>query len=169
MPDIRAIQSELRASKIDGWLFCDHHRRDPIANIILKLGGNGLASRRWFYFIPSKGEPRKLVHRIEAGMLDCLDGRKYVYSGWEELQKTLPKLLSGSKIIAMQYSPNNNIPYIGLVDAGTVELVRKLKKKVVSSADLVQQFEASWSAEQLATHLDAGRIVDRIREGAFEQ
>ena len=167
MPDIKAIQSELRASKIDGWLFYDHHRRDPIANIILKLGGNGLASRRWFYFIPSKGEPRKLVHRIEAGMLDSLDGRKYVYSGWEEVHKTLPKLLSGSKTIAMQYSPENNIPYIGLVDAGTVELVRKLKKKVVSSANLVQKFEASWSNEQLESHLDAGKIIDRMRQDAF--
>jgi Xaa-Pro aminopeptidase len=167
MVDVKAIQSELRASKIDGWLFYDHHRRDPIANIILKLGGNGLASRRWFYFIPSKGEPRKLVHRIEAGMLDSLDGRKYVYSGWEELHKTLPKLLSGSKTIAMQYSPENNIPYIGLVDAGTVELVRKLKKKVVSSANLVQKFEATWSDAQLESHLDAGEIIDRVRQDAF--
>src|ERR1700722_11939127 len=167
MVDVKAIQAELRATKIDGWLFYDHHRRDPIANIILKLGGNGLASRRWFYFIPSKGEPRKLVHRIEAGMLDSLDGRKYVYSGWEELHKTLPKLLSGSKTIAMQYSPENNIPYIGLVDAGTVELVRKLKKKVVSSANLVQKFEATWSNAQLESHLDAGKIIDRVRQDAF--
>jgi Xaa-Pro dipeptidase len=167
MPDIKAIQSELRASKIDGWLFCDHHRRDPIAISILKLGGNGLASRRWFYFVPAKGEPRKLVHKIEAGMLDSLNGTKNVYSGWEELHKMLPRLLSGSKTIAMQYSPENNIPYIGLVDAGTVELVRKLKKKIVSSANLVQKFEASWSDAQLESHLEAGKIVDRVRETAF--
>jgi Xaa-Pro aminopeptidase len=69
----------------------------------------------------------------------------------------------------MQYSPENNIPYIGLVDAGTVELIRKLKKTVVSSADLVQKFEASWSREQLESHLEAGRIIDRVRQGAFEQ
>jgi Xaa-Pro aminopeptidase len=167
MADIKNIQSELRATKIDGWLFFDHHRRDPIASRILGLGSNGLASRRWFYFIPAKGEPRKLVHRIEQGMLDSLEGRKYVYAGWEELHKTLPKLLTGSKTIAMQYSPENNIPYIGLVDAGTVELIRKLKKKVVSSADLVQKFEARWTVEQLETHLEAGKIVDRVRQDAF--
>src|SRR5271170_1782169 len=169
MPDIKAIQAEMRGSKIDGWLFCDHHHRDPIAANILGLGENGMATRRWFYFIPSRGEPRKLVHRIEQGALDSLAGRKYVYSGWEELHKTLPKLLSGSTKIAMQYSPENNIPYIGLVDAGTVELMRKLKKKVVSSADLVQKFEASWSAEQVASHFEASGIVDRVREGAFDQ
>ncbi|HEX5422475.1 MAG TPA: M24 family metallopeptidase [Candidatus Acidoferrales bacterium] len=169
MADIAAIQAELRANKIDGWLFYDHHRRDPIAANILGLNGHGLATRRWYYFVPAKGEPRKLVHRIEQGSLDAVPGKKLVYSGWEELYKLLPKLLKGSKKIAMQYSPENNIPYIGLVDAGTVELVRKLKKKVVSSADLVQIFEASWSAEQLESHLAAGRIIDRVTRDAFSR
>jgi Xaa-Pro dipeptidase len=169
MPDIKAIQKELKASKMDGWLFYDHHHRDPIAAHILNLDGNGMATRRWFYFIPSRGEPRKLVHRIEQGALDSLEGRRSVYSSWEELHKGLGKLLSGATKIAMQYSPENNIPYIGLVDAGTVELVRKLKKKVVSSADLVQTFEASWTAEQFESHLSAGRIVDRITHQAFRR
>ena len=167
MPDIQAIQAELRASKIDGWLFYDHHRRDPIAGHVLGLSSNGMATRRWFYYIPAKGEPRKLVHRIEQGALDAVPGKKFVYSGWEELHKLLPKLLAGGKKVAMQYSPGNNIPYIGLVDAGTVELVRKLKKKIVSSADLVQKFEASWSPEQLESHLSAGKIIDRITRDAF--
>ncbi|HWW51605.1 MAG TPA: M24 family metallopeptidase [Verrucomicrobiae bacterium] len=169
MPDIKAIQAELRATGIDGWLFYDHHHRDPIAGRVLGLDENGMVTRRWFYFIPSRGEPRKLVHRIESGLLDSLKGRKYVYAGWEELHKTLPKFLSGSKRIAMQYSPENNIPYIGLVDAGTVEFVRKCKKRVVSSADLVQKFEARWSAEQLESHLEAGGRIDRITQGAFQR
>lgn len=169
MPDIKAIQTELRAAKMDGWLFYDHHHRDPIAGHILGLSADGMVTRRWFYFIPSRGEPRKLVHRVEQGMLDALAGRTYLYAGWEELHKGLGKLLSGSKTIAMQYSPENNIPYIGLVDAGTVELVRKLKKKVVSSADLVQKFEASWTAEQLESHIEAGKIVDRICQEAFQR
>jgi Xaa-Pro dipeptidase len=168
MPNVQAIQAELRASRIDGWLFCDHHHRDPIANRVLGLDENGMTTRRWFYFIPSRGEPRKLVHRIELGTLDSLVGRKQVYSGWEELQKGLGKLLSGSKTVAMQYSPENNIPYIGLVDAGTVELVRKLKKKVVTSADLVQKFEAVWTPDQLVSHLEAGKLIDQIRQSAFE-
>src|SRR5271170_7943149 len=168
MPDIKAIQSELRAGKIDGWLFYDHHHRDPIAGRVLGLGSNGLSTRRWFYFIPAKGEPRKLVHRIEQGALDGLAGKKLVYAGWEELHKAIAKLLAGSTKIAMQYSPENNIPYIGLVDAGTIELIRKLKKKVVTSADLVQKFEAVWTPEQLASHLEAGKIVDRITGAAFE-
>src|SRR6202167_2363606 len=154
MPDIQAIQEELRAYKLDGWLFFDHHHRDPIAGNILGLKSDGLVTRRWFYFIPAKGEPRKLVHKIEQGTLDALPGKKLLY---------------GAKTIAMQYSPENNIPYIGLVDAGTIELIRKMKKKVVSSADLVQKFEASWSPEQLESHLHAGRIIDRVTQDAFQR
>jgi Xaa-Pro aminopeptidase len=167
MPDIKAIQAELKAGKIDGWLFYDHHHRDPIAAHVLGLGHDGMATRRWFYFVPSKGEPRKLVHRIERGALDSLAGKRLEYSSWQELHAGLRKLLAGSRTVAMQYSRENNIPYIGLVDAGTVELVRKLKKRVVSSADLVQTFEATWTPEQLKTHLEAGHEIDRIVRGAF--
>ena len=167
MADIQAIQAELRGNKIDGWLFYDHHHRDPIAAHVLGLESEGLSTRRWFYFIPAKGEPRKLVHRIEQGALDAVPGEKLVYAGWEELHKLLGKLLSGKKKVAMQYSPENNIPYVGLVDAGTIELIRKLGKKVVSSADLVQKFEASWSEEQLQSHLATGKIIDRITHDAF--
>jgi Xaa-Pro dipeptidase len=169
MPDIQAIQTELRAYKLDGWLFFDHHHRDSIAGTILGLKSDALVTRRWFYFIPAKGEPRKLVHKIEQGTLASLPGKTFLYAGWEELHKTLPKLLSGAKTIAMQYSPENNIPYIGLVDAGTIELIRKMKKKVVSSADLVQKFEASWTPAQFATHLEAGKLVDRITREAFHR
>jgi len=176
MPDIEAIQAELRASKIDGWLFYDHHHRDPIGARVLRLGGlegsgrlsDGMATRRWFYFIPSRGRPRKLVHRTEPGALDSLAGDARAYASWQELHISLRQLLAGGKKIAMQYSPGNDIPSIGLVDAGTVELVRKLGKKVVSSADLVQKFEATWRPEQLASHVEAGQIVDRIVQGAFD-
>jgi Xaa-Pro aminopeptidase len=166
MADIQSIQLELRDRKLDGWLFFDHHHRDPIAKKILGVG-DGMVTRRWFYFIPAKGEPRKLVHKIEAGVLDSLPGKKLTYAGWEELHKNLAKILTGAKTIAMQYSPDNNIPYIGLVDAGTIELIRKFKKKVVSSADLVQKFEASWSAVQYDGHLEAGRLIDKIVHDAF--
>lgn len=168
MTDIQAIQKELRASRIDGWLFYDILHRDPIAYSVLGLD-RALAKRRWFYLIPAKGTPRKLVHRIEAGMLDALAGKKDVYSSRGELEEGLGELLRGQRVVAMQYSPNNNNPYVGLVDAGTIELVRSKRVKVVSSADLVQKFEARWTAAQLASHLKAGRAIDRVVARAFER
>jgi Xaa-Pro aminopeptidase len=168
MPDINAIQDELRKSKTDGWLFYDFHHRDPIAYRVLGITA-GMVTRRWFYLIPAKGEPRKLVHRIEPAALDALPGEKILYAGRTELSKGLAKLLGKSKTVAMQYSPNNAIPYISLVDAGTVELIRSHGCKVVTSAELVQRFEARWTADQLQTHLQAGRIIDGIMQQAFGQ
>jgi Xaa-Pro aminopeptidase len=167
MPDIDSIQQELRAARIDGWLFYDFHRRDPIAYRVLGLPEGGMATRRWFYLIPSRGTPRKLVHRIESAALDSLPGEKLVYAGREELQKGLRRLLGRAKTLAMQYSPRNAIPYVSMVDAGTVELIRSLRRKVVSSADLVQKFEACWTPEQLRSHLEAGHVIDSITQEAF--
>jgi len=167
MPDINAIQKALRDAKLDGWLFYDFRHRDPIAHRILGLPMESMATRRWFYLVPAKGEPRKLVHRIEAAMLDSLPGSKLVYSGQDELRKNLPRLLARTKKVAMQYSPKNAIPYVSMVDAGTVELVRSHGHKVVSSADLVQVFEACWTPAQYQSHVEAGRVIDRVREGAF--
>lgn len=162
------IQRALQESGIDGWLFFDHHRRDPLAYRILGLPDALQATRRWYYFVPAVGEPRKLVHRIESGTLDSLPGDKQSYSSWSDQQKKLASLLAGCSRIAMQYSPRCAIPYVSLVDAGTLELVRAVGVEVLSSADLVQQFEARWTEEQLQLHLEAGRLVDRVRKHSFE-
>jgi len=166
--NLQEIQAELRAEKLDGWLFFDHHRRDPIAARILG-SRDGMNTRRWFYMIPARGEPRKLVHRIESAALDHLPGRKIVYSGRDELETGLKKTLAGAKTVAMQYSPRNEIFYVSMVDAGTVELVRGLKCRVVTSADLVQKFEASWTPQQAESHRAAGRRVDEITQAAFRR
>lgn len=168
MPDISEIQSELRAAKVDGWLFYDFRGRDPIAHRILALP-EGMRTRRWFYFVPAKGEPRKLVHRIEGAALDSLPGEKLVYAAHDELDKNLAKLLGRAKTVAMQYSPKNAIPYVSNVDAGTVEMIRSLGRKVVSSGDLVQKFEACWTHGQLESHLAAGLVIDRVVRETFQR
>jgi Xaa-Pro aminopeptidase len=165
--DIQGIQNDLRVAKLDGWLFYDFRGRDPIAQNILSLP-NGMRTRRWYYFVPAKGTPTKLVHKIESESLAALPGETLYYARQDELHKNLKKMLGRAKKVAMQYSPKNEIPYVAMVDAGTIELVRGAGPKVVSSADLVQKYEACWTAEQLESHLSAGVIIDRIVRGAFE-
>ena len=165
--DIQGIQNDLRVAKLDGWLFYDFRGRDPIAQNILSLP-NGMRTRRWYYFVPAKGTPTKLVHKIESESLAALPGETLYYARQDELHKNLKKMLGRAKKVAMQYSPRNEIPYVAMVDAGTIELVRSAGPKVVSSADLVQKYEACWTAEQLESHLSAGVIIDRIVRGAFE-
>jgi Xaa-Pro dipeptidase len=165
--DTQAMQTDLLAARVDGWLFYDFRGRDPIAQRILKLP-EAMRTRRWFYFVPTKGTPRKLVHKIEAQALESLPGEMFYYAGLEELEKGLRKILGRAKNVAMQYSPENAIPYISMVDAGTIEMVRGVGAKVVSSADLVQKYEACWTPEQLRSHEEAGRAIDIIMRGAFQ-
>lgn len=165
---IQQIQEALQDEKLDGWLFFDHHQRDPLAYRILKLNPARTVTRRWYYLIPAQGEPKGLVHAIESGVLAGLPGKTQIYSSWGAQVDGIKSLLSGCRRIAMQYSPNCAIPYVSLVDGGTLELVRSAGVEVVTSANLVQLFEARWTAEQLEMHLEAGRRVDRIRGEAFQ-
>jgi Xaa-Pro aminopeptidase len=167
--DLAAIQSALRDRNIDAWLFYDHHHRDPIAYRVLGLPEQLMVTRRWFYLIPAQGEPQKLVHKIEAGHLDSLPGKKCTYSAWQELFEGLKQMLTGHRDIAMQYSPNNGVFTISLVDAGTGDLIRGLGKNIVSSGDLVAQFEATWSEEQIQSHFAARDSVDAITAAAFQE
>jgi len=160
--DLDSIQKALRDRNIDAWLFCDHHHRDPIAYRVLGLPNGLMVTRRWFYLIPAKGEPTKLVHKIEAGHLDTLPGTKHVYAGWQELFDKMKGFLASHRDIAMQYSPNNLVFTISLVDAGTVDLIRGLGKNVVSAQDLIAQFEATMNDDQIATHYAARDIIDRL-------
>lgn len=166
---LAAIQNALRKQQLEGWFFYDHHHRDPLAYRILGLDGAAHVTRRWYYFIPAHGEPRKLVHRIEATRLDTLPGSKREYSSWQELEAELADMLHGVTKLAMQYSPRNAIMYVSLVDAGTIELLREMGKQIVSSADLVSQFEAVLTDAQLATHFEAQRKLDKVLAAGWQR
>jgi Xaa-Pro aminopeptidase len=164
--DLQKIQTELRAQSLDGWLFFDHHRRDPLAYRVLGLPAAS-PTRRWYYMIPADGEPLGMEHRIERNSLGELPGDRIAYSSWTEQVDALKKLTAGMKKVAMQYSPMCAIPYVSMVDGGTIDLIRSLGVDVVSSAELIQTFEARWTPEARETHFEAGRRVDRVRNEAF--
>jgi len=165
---IPAVQRALAEDGLDGWVLYDFHGSNPIARRLTGVDAHAkMTTRRWYYVIPASGEPRKLVHAIEPFNLDHLPGSKTVYSQRETLASGLGHVLSGLKRVAMEYSPGNAIPYVSRVDAGTVEAVRQLGTDVVSSGDLVQRFEAIWSADALKTHRVASDALYRIKDRAF--
>jgi len=168
--EIGAVQKALKADGLDAWLLYDFHGSNPVSYRLAGMGEAGhLATRRWFYLIPQSGEPHALVHAIERYNLDHLPGSKTVYAGREQLHAGLTKLLTGVKRVAMEYSPNCAIPYVSRVDAGTIELIRSLGVDVVSSGDLIQQFEARWNDAAIATHKTASDKLYRIKDQAFEE
>lgn len=168
MPDIPRIQAELKSAGLDGWLLYDFHNRDAIAYHVLGLDYGKFTSRRWFYWIPVTGEPVRLCSKVESTKLDKLPGQKRLYLSWRELHASLKDIMGRAHRIAMQYSPTANIPYVSIVDGGTIDLVRSLGFEVISSADLVQTFQAILNDAQYQSHLEAGARVQRIKNEAFD-
>jgi Xaa-Pro dipeptidase len=164
---LREIQTALREEGLDGWLFFDHHQRDPLAYRVLQFTPGSMVTRRWFYFVPAVGAPRGLAHKIEFETLRELPGEIALYASWQELQDGLRDILGKIRRVAMQYSPNCAVPYVAMVDAGTVEMIRGLGIDVRTSANLIQFFESRWNERQLENHLEAGRRIDKIRADAF--
>jgi Xaa-Pro aminopeptidase len=165
--DLNLIKKALMAEGFDGWLFYDFQGSDPIGRRILHLRDDEIKSRRWFYLIPANGVPQKLVHSIEKDVLDHLPGKKLVYLSWQELNQQLGKMLEGVQKIAMQYSPKNRIPTLAKVDAGTIELVKSYKKRLYSSADLVQYFEARVDSKELNSHIYVANYLRQLIDHTF--
>ncbi len=168
MFDLNAVQAALQQMGIDGWLLYDFRGLNVLARRVLAIPPEGHFTRRWFYFVPARGEPRKLVHRIESGALDPYPGSRQVYLRWQELEAGVQSLVQGARRVAMEYVPRNANPYVSRVDAGTVELVRSFGVEVVPSGDLVQLFEACWDDEQWALHLIAAKHTHAAYDVAFD-
>jgi Xaa-Pro dipeptidase len=167
---IPAIQSALAEAGLDGWFFACFQQNDPIGLDLLGLSGEGkLVTRRCYYLVPREGEPRKLVHGLEPAMLDHLPGSKSVYLTWQKHREEIARLVSGHKRLAAQYSPNNELPSVSRLDAGTAELLRAAGVELASAADLAQRFAATWSEEQLAGHRRANVHLHRIALEAFNK
>src|SRR5579864_8001102 len=175
MLNLAAVQKAIQDQGFDGWLLYDFRGLNVLARRVLGIGAEAILSRRWFYYIPATGQPRKLMHKIEPHALDHLPGSHDLYLRWQELEASVQSLVKGARKVAMEYVPRNANPYVSRVDAGTVELVRSFGVEVLPSGDLVQMFEACWDDEQWAMHLEAaqhtrsaydvafGFIADRVR------
>ncbi len=167
--DLLDIQKSIRELNFDGWLFYDFANRDLISYRILGLDEHKHTSRRWFYFIPAIGNPHKILSKVEPKKLLDLPGDEHYYLNWEELHALLKATLPKGSKIAMNYSPNNNIPYISTIDLGTGELIRSFGVEIVSSMDLIQEYEGLVKEDAFQTHMEAMPLMHEITIGAFEE
>jgi Xaa-Pro dipeptidase len=167
--DIERIQQSLRAEGLDGWLFYDFRKSNPIAYQVLDLPQEEMYTRRWFYFVPAEGTPAAIVSAVESHVLRSLPGNQLIYRTWSEMQAHLRSTAGNWTTIAMEYSPLNAIPYISRVDGGTLELIRSFGIEVVSSANLSQYFVAQLSASQLHSHREAGQRLIAAKDQLFAE
>ena len=165
---ISDVQRHLSDEKIDGWLLFDFLGQNGLARDFLQIDPHHLITRRFFYWIPQKGEPVQLVHVIEPHVLEHLPGKKIHYLKWQELESRLKEILQNSKKVAMEYSPHNAIPYLSKVDGGMIDLVRSCHVEVVSSGGFLQYYTCVLSQGQLQSHLDAADFLDQTVAKAWK-
>jgi Xaa-Pro dipeptidase len=158
-------QAALKRTGVDGWLFYDFRGTNPIAGELLGVGG--FVTRRFFVWLPTEGTPVAVTHAIEQGVWSAWPGawKKVVYSSWKSLESHVASLVSGKRI-AMEYSAGDAVPYLDRIPAGMLELIRTTGATVVTSGDLVSQFYARWSDDDLASHRRAAVIVADIARDA---
>lgn len=168
MFNLDAVQAALKELGLSGWLLYDFRGLNVLARRVVGLPANAHLSRRWFYYVPTVGEPQKLVHMIEPAALDHLPGQATRYLKWQELEAGVGQLLRGAQKVAMEYAPRNSNPYISRVDAGTIELVRSFGVEVVPSGDLISFFESCWSPEQEAMHFEAAKHTRSAYDVTFQ-
>lgn len=159
------VQEFLREQGMDGWLVFDFRGTNPFAVKVFNHGGH-LLTRRWFLWIPARGNPEVLVHDIEFGSFPRVGYELHKYNGREVLPKAIRSLIGEAKTVAMEYSPGGNIPYVSKVDGGTIDLMRSLGVNVVSSGDLLQLFLA-WTPEQLSNHRRASEVLTACKDAAL--
>lgn len=168
MFNLAAVQAAIRELKLSGWLLYDFRGLNILARRVVGLPADAHLSRRWFYYVPAEGEPKKLVHAIEPAALDHLPGTATRYLKWQELEAGVGALLAGAKDVAMEYVPRNANPYVSRVDAGTIELVKSFGVNVIPSGDLISFFEATWSDEQEKMHFEAAKFTRAAYDVAFQ-
>ena len=159
MKKIGEIQRCLAEQGVDGWLLYDNHGSNRFAHKLLKISPHQVLTRRFFYWIPSQGEPLKIVHRIEAESLEHLPGKTYLYRSWQELEQHLREVLKNAKQIVMEYSARCANPNVSVVDGGTLEMVKSMGVDIRSSADVLQRFTSVLTETQITSHLEAARIL----------
>ena len=165
--NLEKMQDILNQMRLDAWLFFDFRGSNDLAINILDIPKGSHLTRRFYYFVPKKGTPVKIVNGIEAGHLDHLPGKKLIYSNHTSLTKHLSDTLKKVKKIAMEYSPKNAIPYVSKVDAGTIELIKSFKVKIKSSADLISMFDAVWTEEQYEENKPVALALTDIVKDTF--
>lgn len=152
--NLSIIQSLLKKLNVDAWFLYDFRGSNSIAWDILSIPPETHCTRRWAVIIPVIGKPIKLVHAIENFTLDCVDAKEILYSNRHEWMSELQKIVEQYPRLALEYSPNNDIPTVSKVDGGTIDILRTLGAELYSSADIIQHIEAVWTPEQMEENIN---------------
>ena len=162
---IRQAQEYMDGRDIAGWLLYDYRGMNPIFGET--VGPISNVTRPCWLWIPDQGEPRLLASYVDQGRFAHLGLETTLFVSRSDMTSKLAAMLGECRHIAMEYSPEGELPRVSFVDAGTLEMVRGLGVDVVSSADLLQYATQRWSGQQLRSHVLAADKLGNIVQEAF--
>ena len=157
----------LQSEGIDGWLTRDYRYTNPAFEAALGARVEHLTRPVWLW-IPANGDPQLLAHDVDTGRLPADAPSVTGYANRDQMIAGLRKFVDSAKNVAMEYSPLYELPRVGRVDAGTVELIRSLGPDVVSSGDVVQYSTERWTPDQMQSHFFAVQALDNIVKQTFK-
>lgn len=163
---IARVQAALARMDLDGWLLYEFRGQNWISAALL---GTTWTSRRSYILVPRTGEPRGLIHAIEASSWRHWPWPVERYAGWREMESKLSDLLQGCGRVALETSPGAAVPTVDLVPAGLVELVRAAGAEPVSSGDLVSAFFSAWTPDQVVDHRRSAEVIAQVAKDAFHE
>ncbi len=166
--DARAFMTQ---NGIDGWLTRDYRYTNSVFWQAFGRHVDNVTRPVWL-LIPANGEPLLLAHDVDTGRFEefggVIEGFSSRDSMVDQLRNMLGSLSDAQPTLAMEYSELYQLPRVGRVDAGTIELIRSLGANIVSSGDVIQYATERWSEGQLESHRFAVDALTRIVKEAFK-
>ncbi len=171
---IEKPRTALREEGLSAWLLVNLFHRDEIADLLLDVPASRTNTRPWACLLFPEQEPLKIVHAIEASILDHVPGRTIVYSTREQytaaLSQGLSQGLPAGASVAADFSPT--IPVGSFLDHGTALLVEACGCRLVPAENLVARCLGTLDAEGMRSHTEAAAVLySAVREawGAVRQ
>ncbi len=157
MLDIEGMLNAIRGENLSGWLFYNIWHRDEIADALLEVPRSRSNSRPWVCLLCPGHPAVRIVHRIEASILDHIPGEKILYYTRQEFLEALGRAMPRAAAFAANYSPG--IPVGSFLDHGAALLFRSFGAALVPSETLVARCLGGLSAEGRRTHEAAAQVL----------
>ncbi len=166
------ILSHIRAAlaehpQLAGWLLYDYRGRNQLGLRLLDPSFSTPLTRRFFFWVPSKGEPVKIVHAVDEAHAGGLPGKTVLYSSWQELESELFSVVKWGQTIAMEYWTTELLPSQSLLDASTKEWLERKSIQVVSSWPLIGPLVGQLSSHQKTTYRETAAALESALKASW--
>jgi Xaa-Pro aminopeptidase len=157
MLDIEKPRTAIREEGLSAWLLVNVFHRDEIADTVLDVPAHKTNTRPWVCILFPDKPPLKIVHCVEASILDHVPGHSIAYSTREELTAALSRNLPRGATVAADFS--RTIPVGSFLDHGTALFVEECGSQLVPAENIIARCLGTLDSEGLKSHEEAAEVL----------